>query len=108
MSNELVGFKEEFIKKLSESYPEKAVYLMGIDFEIMYLVEYVRNNDSTPESFNPSEFKKYADTQPSFYQYYTTPTVAMNNPTTGGLFYDSSTQTLKVYDGTRWLTITTQ
>ncbi len=68
MSNGLVGFKDEFIKKLSETYPEKAVFLMGMDFEIVYLIEYIKDNNLTPDTFVPSEFKKYIDSQSSFYQ----------------------------------------
>lgn len=105
MSNGLVGFKDEFIKKLSETYPEKAVFLMGMDFEIVYLIEYIKDNNLTPDTFVPSEFKKYIDSQSSFYQYYSTPTTPMNNPATGVLFYDTATQTLKVYDGKKWTLI---
>jgi hypothetical protein len=105
MSNQLVEFKEEFINSLSVAYPEKAVFLMGMQFEIMYLVEYVKENNSTPESFNPLEFKKYLDNKPPFYTYYNVSSMTPSNACAGSLFFDNTTKTMKLYDGYQWITL---
>lgn len=105
MPNGISGFKDEFINKLSEAYPEKAVFLMGMDFELMYLIEFIKENNLTPETFVPLEFKKYIDSQPTFYQYHGVQTIAITNPIAGMIFYDTSTKTLKIYDGGSWVDV---
>ena len=104
--NELVSKKEQFITALAESYPEKAVFLMGMDFDIMHLVTYNLQNNTTPETFDPHEFKKYLDTQTSFYPYTALPTMSpAANAVIGSIYFDTTTHTLMLFDGTSWVSV---
>lgn len=50
-----------FTKTLSDEYPEKFVFLMGVEYKDLDLLYFIENNNLTIHTFKPFEFKKYLD-----------------------------------------------
>jgi hypothetical protein len=104
---------EKFIKELNESYPEKTMILMEIEYNNLALYKYITDNLLSTFTFDPLKFKDYiknlnigisTDNLSSILS------VAKGDipslPDVGQMIFDTSTQTLKFYDGNEWLTIT--
>ena len=98
-------FTDIFIDELSVNFPEKALKLLGLYFVEQTLIDYINENEITPENFSVGSFKYYLTLLPFKNQ-----TIQASNVVpvgvVGSIYFDTSTNTLKIFDGNQWMQIT--
>lgn len=102
--NYYANHMNDFLKKLEEKYPEKLVSLMGIEYDDEQLSTYIKENLLTEDTFDSSKFKEYLEHNIG------NQTISLNkppNPSIGAIFFDTTTNILKCYDGNQWIEIST-
>lgn len=98
-------FTEKFIDDLSVNFPEKALKLMGINYIESTLIDYIKENDVTPENFSPESFKYYITLIPFKNQTIRASNTLPTVTSTGDIFFDTTTNSLKIFNGNQWVSV---
>lgn len=103
---------KNFIKKLKEIYPEKLVYLMGIEYQNSELALYIKDKKLTTHTFKPDVFKKFLDERNNIFSSKNNnanlrilPASLPRIGTIGDIMLDTETNIIKMFDGTDWVTL---
>lgn len=103
---ESTDFKKSFIESLSIEYPEKSLILMGIPFKTKHLIDFIKLNNFTIETFDISKFKDYIESKiKNENLYVSVGTQRPQNNVVGSIFFDTKTATLKMFDGLTWVNV---
>ncbi len=92
----------DFINDLKELYPEKYFILLGFEFNINLLYNYLETKSKNIHDFNPYMFKTYiSSTINQSINIFDSKKLYH----TGAIVFDTSSNILKIYDGSSWIDI---
>ena len=98
---------EDFLKALNETFPEKVLKLIEIDYMDEELLEYVE--ERTIEVFQPEHFRSAINVKRALMESISPDMININTnstPNVGEMVLDQTTGKLSVYDGSVWIEVT--